>query len=61
MNNTNNFIKVIGDGNRYSIESYLFDPILIAALLLREKIINREDLGLNPESKLYRFQKPFAK
>lgn len=46
-NKTNNFIKVLGDGNRYSIESYLFDPILLAALLLREKIISREDLGLN--------------
>lgn len=45
-NSTTDFIKVIGDGNRYSIESYLFDPILLAALLLREKIISRESLGL---------------
>lgn len=46
-NTTSDFIKVIGDGNRYSIESYLFDPILLGALLLREKIITRENLGLN--------------
>ncbi|MCK6608705.1 MAG: AAA family ATPase [Flavobacterium sp.] len=46
-NKTNDYVKVIGDGKRYSIESYLFDPILLAALLLREKIINREELGLN--------------
>jgi len=46
-NNSTDFVKVLGNGNRYSIESYLFDPILISALLLREKIITREDLSLN--------------
>lgn len=40
------YIKVLGEGKRYSIENYLFDPILLAALLLREKYILREDLGL---------------
>lgn len=45
-NNSNDYVKVIGNGNRYSIESYIFDPILVAALLLREKIISREELGL---------------
>lgn len=45
------FVKVLGNGNRYSIENYLLDPILIAALLLREKIISREQLGiLNSEN-----------
>lgn len=41
------FVKVLGNGNRYAIENYLFDPILVSALLLREKIITREDIGLN--------------
>jgi ABC-type Mn2+/Zn2+ transport system ATPase subunit len=46
-NKSTDFVKVLGNGNRYSIESYLFDPILISALLLREKIISRDDLGLS--------------
>lgn len=40
------YIKVLGNGERYAIENYLFDPVLISALLLREKIISRNDLGL---------------
>lgn len=44
-------VKTLGINTRYSIENYLFDPILISALLLREKWIKREDLGLtNNES-----------
>lgn len=45
-NKSSDRVKVIGDGNRYCIESYIFDPILVAALLLREKIIKREELML---------------
>jgi len=40
------FIKVLGNGERYAIENYLFDPILVAAILLREKIVNKSDFGL---------------
>jgi hypothetical protein len=43
---SSDFVKVLGNGNRYAIENYLFDPILVSALLLREKIITREDIGL---------------
>lgn len=39
-------VKVLGKGNRYSIENYILDPILVSALLLREKIISRSDLNL---------------
>lgn len=46
INTESDFIKVLGDGRRYSIENYLFDPILVAAILLREKIIQREELAL---------------
>lgn len=42
------YVKVLGNGNRYSIESYILDPLLIGALLLREKLISKEDLGLTP-------------
>lgn len=45
-NVTNQYIKVIGDGNRYSIENYIFDPLFVVALLLREKLINKEELNL---------------
>ncbi len=45
-NKSSDFVKVLGNGNRYAIENYLFDPILVAALLLREKIVTRENLKL---------------
>lgn len=48
-NNTSSNVKVLGDGQRYSIENYIFDPLLVAALLLREKIIKRHEIGLNAE------------
>lgn len=40
-------IKVIGKEKRYSIENYILDPVLIAALLLREKWIERSEIGLS--------------
>lgn len=40
-------IKVLGQEKRYSIENYILDPILIAALLLREKWIERSEIGLS--------------
>ena len=43
------YLKVLGEKSRYSIENYLFDPILLSALLLREKIILREDIGISPD------------
>lgn len=45
-NKSSDFVKVLGNGKRYAIENYLFDPILVAALLLREKIVTRENLNL---------------
>jgi|ERR1019366_3595608 ABC-type Mn2+/Zn2+ transport system ATPase subunit len=43
---SSDFVKVLGNGKRYAIENYLFDPILLSALLFREKLIRSEDLGL---------------
>jgi ABC-type multidrug transport system ATPase subunit len=40
-NNENERVKVLGYGNRYSIENYILDPVLVVAFLLREKIIER--------------------
>lgn len=46
-NNGNDFIKVLGKNQRYSIENYIFDPILLAMYLLREKYIKKSDVNLN--------------
>jgi len=55
-NSTNDYIKVLGDGKRYSIESYIFDPILVGALLLREKIVEPTFLGLKKEQNYTEFK-----
>ncbi|MGN8139219.1 ATP-dependent nuclease [Paraburkholderia sp. 22099] len=39
-------VKVLGEGSRYSIENYILDPILIAALLFRERFVSRIELNL---------------
>ncbi len=52
-NEETEFIKVLKKENRYSIENYLFDPILVAALLLREKFLTpseRQELNLTNET-----------
>ncbi len=46
-NEGNKFIKVLGKGIRYSMENYIFDPVLLAAFLLRERFIDRASLGLD--------------
>lgn len=45
-NPPSNQIVVNGENQRYSIENYLLDPILMTALLLREKIVTREELNI---------------
>lgn len=47
INCGNERIKVLGKGNRYSIENYILDPVLVAAFLLREKWIERSEIGLS--------------
>ncbi|MCA8164319.1 ATP-dependent nuclease [Burkholderia cepacia] len=42
-------VKVLGEGFRHSIENYILDPLLVAALLFRERIISRADIGLTDE------------
>jgi ABC-type multidrug transport system ATPase subunit len=45
-NSSSESVKVLGNGNRYSIENYILDPLLVGALLLREKFVAKEDLHL---------------
>ena len=35
-----------GSNQRYAIDNYIFDPIFVAFLLIREKILNTEDIGI---------------
>lgn len=42
---TDNLI-ILGEGSRYSIENYIFDPVLIGMLLLREKMITSPEAGM---------------
>lgn len=46
-NKSSDHVKVIGDGNRYSMENYILDPLLLSTLLFREKLIDRSDIGLD--------------
>ncbi len=45
-NTSSQAVKVLGNGNRYSIENYILDPLLIGTLLLREKFVQKEELNL---------------
>ncbi|MGO4822043.1 MULTISPECIES: AAA family ATPase [unclassified Flavobacterium] len=49
VNQNSDGIFVLGNGNRYSIENYIIDPIFIAAILLREKIVDKKSLHLTDE------------
>lgn len=40
------YVSVLGWESRYSIENYLLDPLLIATIMLREKLILRDTLKL---------------
>jgi ABC-type branched-subunit amino acid transport system ATPase component len=41
-------IMVLGEKDRYSIENYLLDPLLVGILLLRERFLLPENVGLKP-------------
>lgn len=45
-NHDSQYVFVLGGGNRYAIDNYIFDPIYVAFLLIRENIIKTEDMGL---------------
>ena len=45
-NQENDKIKVLGYNKIYSIENYIFDPVLLGFFLLREKILTNKELGL---------------
>ncbi len=50
-------ILILGKGKRYSLENYIFDPLLLAYYLFREKILSRQDLNLKNNETLVDFKK----
>lgn len=47
-NKSDGAVLVLGEDERYSIENYLLDPVLVGLLLLRERFKLPEDVGLEP-------------
>jgi hypothetical protein len=50
VNESRGRILVVGAGNRYSIESYIFDPIFVGLLLIRESVVSPQMIGLPSNS-----------
>ncbi len=46
-NHSSNYVLVLGENIRYAIDNYVFDPIYVAFLLVREGILKTESLGLS--------------
>ena len=56
-NHGNKYVKVIGPDTRYNIESYIFDPIILAAFLLSLKNqLTAADFDLTNDEKYYDFK-----
>lgn len=45
-NQPNDKVVVLGHNNRYAIENYILDPLLVAMLLFQDKSIERGELGM---------------
>ena len=46
QNHGNQYECVVGGGKRYAIDNYIFDPIYLAFLLIRERVVTSEDMGV---------------
>ena len=45
-NHSSDYVLILGENVRYAIDNYVFDPIYVAFLLVREGILKTESLGL---------------
>lgn len=45
-NHSSNYVFVLGENKRYAIDNYVFDPIFVALLLVREGVLKTETIGL---------------
>lgn len=48
-NESTEYVKVLGEDTRYSIENYILDPVILSAYLLREKVVDNSAFGLPSE------------
>lgn len=46
-NDNDGFVNVVGNKKRYAIDNYIFDPIYVFFLLVRERVIKTEVLGMD--------------
>lgn len=46
QNHGNQYVCVVGGGKRYAIDNYIFDPIYVAFLLIREHVVTSENMGV---------------
>ena len=47
-NHSSDYVFVLGENRRYAVDNYVFDPIYVAFLLIREGILKTEDMGQRP-------------
>lgn len=47
-NHSSDYVFVLGENVRYAIDNYVFDPIYVALLLIREGVLKTTDMGLRP-------------
>ena len=45
-NHSSQYVLILGENARYAIDNYIFDPIYVAFLLIRENIIKTNEVGL---------------
>lgn len=45
-NESDEFVYVVGEQRRYAIDNYIFDPIYVFFLLVREGVVKTEELGI---------------
>lgn len=45
-NKSDEFVYVIGEQRRYAIDNYIFDPIYVFFLLVREGVVKTEEVGI---------------
>lgn len=45
-NHSSEHVLVLGENSRYAIDNYVFDPIYVAILLVREGLLKTEEIGL---------------
>lgn len=45
-NHSSDYVFVLGENTRYAIDNYVFDPLFVGCLLVREGILKTETIGL---------------